>query len=133
MLEARIEDGENRGILFVVQQGAGDAAKAVESRFGLAAVAAAIIQYCAKSYVPLPRNSTKSIAIVPEGFQLTLRCRSEVKELHGSVSASWHTRSATLTREASGRGESAVNCAGDASLFDPTYSEPDDLSPASAA
>jgi hypothetical protein len=132
LLEARIEDGENRGMLLVVMQGAGDAAKAVESRFGLAAVAAAIIQYCAKSYVPLPRNSTKSIAIVPEGFQLTLRSRNEVKELHSSVSATWHARSGTPTREVSARGESLVNCAGDAALFDPSHSESEDPS-ASAA
>lgn len=133
LLEARIEDGENRGILLVVLQGVGDAAKTVESRFGLAAVAAAIIQYCAKSYVPLPRNSTKGIAIVPEGFQLTLRTRNEVKELHSSVSATWQASSGTLTRAESVRGDPMVNCAGDAALFDPTHDESDDLSPASAA
>jgi hypothetical protein len=133
LLEARIENGESRGILLVVLQGEGDAATAVESRFGLAAVAAAIIQYCAKSHVPLPRNSTKGITIVPEGFQLTLRTDNQVKELHSSISATWHKNSGTLTREVSVRGQPLVNCAGDAALFDPTDSEPDDLSPASAA
>jgi hypothetical protein len=134
LLEARIEGGENPGLLLVVQlQGADDAAKALESRFGLAAVAAAIIQYCARAYVPLPRNSTKSITIVPEGFQLTLRSRNEVQERHSSVSATWRTESRTPSREVSDRGQSFANCAGDAALYDPTDSEPDDLSPATAA
>jgi hypothetical protein len=133
LLEARIEDGDNPGLLLVVLQGAGDDAKALESRFGLAAVAAAIIQYCAKAYVPLPRDATKGITIVPEGFLLTLRSQKEVQELHSSVSAAWRTESGARTREVSDRGQTFVNSAGDAALCDPTHGEPDELSPATAA
>jgi hypothetical protein len=128
--QVRVEDGDDPAVVLRVQHGTGEAA---ESRFALAAVAAAIIQYFAKSDVPLPRKSTKSITIVPDGLELTLRSRIEVPERHCSISATWHPQPETSSRKAPEVDRPGVNSAGDAALYDPTYHESEDQSSSNAA
>jgi hypothetical protein len=59
-----------------------DARTTSEKKWPLPAVAAALIHYCALSQIPLPRNSTKSIEVVPEGFRLMLGTRTEMNSFH---------------------------------------------------
>jgi len=45
-----------------------------------------VIHYCWKTRVPLPRNWSKSIEIVPEGFALALQGTVEIQRRHGGFS-----------------------------------------------
>lgn len=60
-----------------------DSDKVIERRYSLAMIAAAIVNYCVTVRVPLPRNSTKSIQVLPDGVALVLentlilQCRHE--------------------------------------------------------
>jgi len=84
--DARIETGENPGLVLEARQ-----AEALQSErrvYPLAAIAAAMIHYCWMNKVPLPRNSTKSIDIVPEGFALSLQGIVEIQRRHDGFSTS---------------------------------------------
>jgi hypothetical protein len=116
LMEARVETGTASGLTLVVIQGSGSAAAAVQKHYTLPAVAAAVIHYCFRARIPLPRQATKSIEIVPEGFQLTIQCTTEVLRLHGEVPQ-------VSQVEVSGRagdGAEPVAATGDAALDDPT-------------
>jgi len=60
-----------------------DSGKVIERRYALPMIAAAIVNYCLTVRVPLPRNSTKSIEVLPDGVALVLentvmlQCRHE--------------------------------------------------------
>ncbi|HYB65607.1 MAG TPA: hypothetical protein VEC59_10150 [Steroidobacteraceae bacterium] len=82
--DARIEAGENPGL--VLEALHPDALSAEQRRYSLPAIAAAVIHYCWKTKVPLPRNWTKSIEIVPEGFALALQGTVEIQRRHGGFS-----------------------------------------------
>ena len=82
--EARIETGEDPGLLLELLHS--DSVEAEQRRYSLPAVAAAVIHYCWKSRIPMPRNASKSIEIVPEGFALVLQATLEVPRRHGAVS-----------------------------------------------
>lgn len=84
--DARIEEGENPGLILEVLQP--DAISADARRYPLAAIAAAVIHYCWKTRVPLPRNWSKSIEIVPEGFALALQGTTEILRRHGGFATS---------------------------------------------
>jgi len=83
LTEVRLETGDDPGLLLVLTPGSGK--PAVEKRYTLAAIAAAAIHYCFRARIPLPRQGTKSIEIVPEGFQLTIQTQTEILRLHGPV------------------------------------------------
>ncbi|HUO18786.1 MAG TPA: hypothetical protein VMU44_03375 [Steroidobacteraceae bacterium] len=83
LVDARIEEGENAGLILELLQP--DAISADARRYPLAAIAAAIIHYCWKTRVPLPRNWQKSIEIVPEGFALALQGTVEIQRRHGGI------------------------------------------------
>ncbi len=82
--DARIEAGENPGLVLAVLHP--DAVTAEQRRYSLPAIAAAVIHYCWKTKIPLPRNWTKSIEIVPEGFALALQGTVEIQRRHGAFS-----------------------------------------------
>ena len=82
--DARIEAGENPALILETLHK--DALSAERHRYSLPAIAAAVIHYCWKSKVPLPRNWTKTIEIVPEGFALSLQGTVKVQRRHGAVS-----------------------------------------------
>lgn len=86
IVDARIEEGENAGLILELLQP--DAVAADARRYPLAAIAAAIIHYCWKTRVPLPRNWQKSIEIVPEGFALALQGTVEIQRRHGGFATS---------------------------------------------
>ena len=82
--DARIETGEDPGLLLEVLHA--DSMEAEQHRYSLPQVAAAVTHYCWKSRIPMPRDVTKSIEIVPEGFALALQGTIEVPRRHGAVS-----------------------------------------------
>jgi hypothetical protein len=86
LMDARIEEGENPGLILEVLQP--DAISPDARRYPLAAIAAAVIHYCWKTRVPLPRNWSKSIEIVPEGFALALQGTVEIQRRHGGFATS---------------------------------------------
>ena len=118
LMEARVETGAQPGLTLVVMQGSGSAAAAVQKHYTLPAVAAAVIHYCFRARIPLPRQATKSMEVVPEGFQLTIQTR------HRSAAPAW--RGAAGVAGGSGGPAAtpdAVVATGDAALDDPTNPE----------
>jgi len=78
--DARIEAGENPALVLQLTQA--DALSGEARRYSLPAIAAAVIHYCSKVRIPLPRQWAKSIEIVPEGFALTLQAAVEIQRRH---------------------------------------------------
>lgn len=83
ILEALVESEPDPGLLLAVRlQGS----EAVERRkFALPMIAAAIINYCWQSRIPLPRQGTKTLAVVPEGFAFTIETTLQVPRRHGAL------------------------------------------------
>jgi hypothetical protein len=124
LMEARVETGAQAGLMLVVMQGSGSAAAAVQKHYTLPAVAAAVIHYCFRARIPLPRQGTKSMEVVPEGFQLTIQTVTEVLRLHGEVPQ-------VSQVDVGGPSADPIVVAGDAALDDPT--SPDEAAASAAA
>jgi hypothetical protein len=129
LMEARVETGTEPGLTLVVMQGAGSTQAATQKHYTLPAVAAAVIHYCFRARIPLPRQATKSIEINSEGVQLTIQCVTEVLRLHGEVQ---QVSQVELGAAASAGGE-PVAATGDAALDDPTSATPEPEAAAPAA
>lgn len=114
--DARIEEGESPGLILEVLQP--DALAADARRYPLAAVAAAVIHYCWKTRVPLPRNWSKSIEIVPEGFALALQGTTEIQRRHGGFASS-----AQQAAEESGEAPAGSSAAEAAAAAEPAAAE----------
>lgn len=82
--EARIQTGASPGLVLQALQA--EAVTPEERLYPLAAIAAAVIHYCWRNKVPLPRNWSKSIDIVPEGFALSLQGTVEIQRRHDGFS-----------------------------------------------
>ena len=115
LMEVRVETGDAPGLTLVVMQGSGGSAAAIQKHYTLPAVAAAAIHYCFRARVPLPRQGTKSIEVVPEGFQLTISTNTEVLRLHGDVPEATQVEVGAVPTA----GE-PIAATGDAALDDPT-------------
>lgn len=63
-------------------------------KFPLPAIAAAIINWCRQSRIPLPRQGKKTLEIVPEGFAFTVETIAQVPRWHQAVPAGMVRRSA---------------------------------------
>jgi hypothetical protein len=83
IIEAQVESEPEPGlVLWVRSPGSG----AVESRkLALPMIAAAIINYCWQSRIPLPRQGTKTLEIVPEGFAFTIETTLQVPRRHDAL------------------------------------------------
>ena len=55
------------------------------SLYPLSAVAAALLRYCIKSRIPVPRRAEKSIEVVADGFVLTLQISNDLVRMHGAL------------------------------------------------
>lgn len=120
LTQVRVETGEQPGLSLILMQGAGSPAAATQKRYTLAAIAAAAIHYCYRARIPLPRHATKSIEMVPEGFQLTIQTTTELPCLHDAMPL---VSPVELTEDATGTsdmGQEPVEATGDAALDDPT-------------
>jgi hypothetical protein len=126
VMEVRVESGSAAGLTLVVMQGSGGSAAAIQKHYTLPAVAAAAIHYCFRVRIPLPRQGTKSIEVVADGFQLTINTITEVLRLHGDV-----PEALQVAVGAAPEGEPIV-ATGDAALDDPTSPEPEVAAPAAA-
>jgi hypothetical protein len=126
VMEVRVESGSAAGLTLVVMQGSGGSAAAIQKHYTLPAVAAAAIHYCFRVRIPLPRQGTKSIEVVADGFQLTINTITEVLRLHGDV-----PEASQVAVGAAPEGEPIV-ATGDAALDDPTSPEPEVAAPAAA-
>jgi hypothetical protein len=126
LMEVRVETGAAPGLTLVVMQGSGGSAAAIQKHYTLPAVAAAAIHYCFRVRIPLPRQGTKSIEVVADGFQLTINTTTEVLRLHGDVPEVTQVQ----VGAAPAAGEPIV-ATGDAALDDPTSPEPE-AAPAAA-
>jgi hypothetical protein len=125
LMEARVETGTAPGLTLVVIQGSGSAAAAVQKHYTLPAVAAAVIHYCFRARIPLPRHATKSIEVVAEGFQLTIQTTTEVLRLHSELPQ--------VSQVAVGGGQAdPIVATGDAALDDPTNPEVETAVPTAA-
>jgi hypothetical protein len=101
LTEARIEPGADGGLVLAVRRSGLDSLD--EHRYSLSAIAAAVIHYCWKTRIPLPRQGAKSMEIVPEGFALTIQSSTEVLRRHGPLPASAAGRAAPAPRVAQTR------------------------------
>ncbi len=77
------EDGKTCVVLSVHRQ---DGGQVSERRYSLPVVAAAIVNYCVTMRVPLPRNSTKSIQVLPDGVALMLENTVMLQSRHEELS-----------------------------------------------
>jgi hypothetical protein len=127
LMEVRVETGNAPGLTLVVMQGSGGSAAAIQKHYTLPAVAAAAIHYCFRARVPLPRQGTKSIEVVPDGFQLTISTTTEVLRLHGDVPEATQVE----VGAAPAAGEPIV-ATGDAALDDPTSPAVEEVATAAA-
>ncbi|HEY6455420.1 MAG TPA: hypothetical protein VIY90_09100 [Steroidobacteraceae bacterium] len=127
LMEVRVETGSAPGLTLVVMQGSGGSAAAIQKHYTLPAVAAAAIHYCFRVRIPLPRQGTKSIEVVADGFQLTINTTTEVLRLHGDVPEVSQVQVGAAPAE----GEPIV-ATGDAALDDPTSPEPEEAATAAA-
>ncbi len=80
--EARIETGSEPGLVLCVQRS--EAVEPEIRKYSLPAVTAAIVHLCVKARIPLPRWQ-KRIAIVSEGFELTLEGTVEISRYHSPL------------------------------------------------
>ncbi len=71
---------ESNGIVLSLKRSGQDAS--IERTYSLAIIAAAIIHYCAKMRVPIPRNASKSVAITPSGVTMTLEGTLFLQQQH---------------------------------------------------
>jgi hypothetical protein len=83
LVDAHIESASDPGLVIeVIRPGGIDSEK---RKYTLPAIAAAFINYCWKSRIPLPRQAKKRIDIVPEGFALTIEGTFDVVRRHGAL------------------------------------------------
>lgn len=73
----------SRGIVLSLKQSGRDAT--IEKTYSLAIIAAAIINYCAKMHVPIPRNASKSVAITSSGVAMTLEGTLFLQRQHNGL------------------------------------------------
>src|SRR5665213_422966 len=125
VMEVRVESGSAAGLTLVVMQGSGGSAAAIQKHYTLPAVAAAAIHYCFRVRIPLPRQGTKSIEVVADGFQLTINTITEVLRLHGDV-----PEVSQVEVGAVGATAEPIVATGDAALDDPTTAATEDAATA---
>jgi hypothetical protein len=63
-----------------------ESGKVIERRYSLPMIAAAIVNYCLTVRVPMPRNSTKSIEVLPDGVVLVLENTVMLQSRHEELS-----------------------------------------------
>ncbi|MGA7537695.1 MAG: hypothetical protein WBW93_02890, partial [Steroidobacteraceae bacterium] len=63
-----------------------ESGEVIERRYSLPMIAAAIVNYCLTVRVPMPRNSTKSIEVLPDGVVLVLENTVMLQSRHEELS-----------------------------------------------
>lgn len=83
IVEAQIEAEPQPGLSIVVQRRGTDSVE--RRKFELAILAAALIRYCWKCRIPLPRHGSKRIEVEPDGFLFTIEGTLELVRRHGGL------------------------------------------------
>lgn len=78
------QESDAAGVVLSIRQEGRD--EIVERRYATAMIAAAIVNYCVTMRVPIPRNSTKSIQVLPEGIALVLASTVILQSRHAEPS-----------------------------------------------
>ncbi|MGH8298775.1 MAG: hypothetical protein ACRES6_05760 [Steroidobacteraceae bacterium] len=63
-----------------------DSGEVIERKYSLQMIAAAIVNYCVTSRVPMPRQSSKSIQVLPDGVALLLENTVILQSRHEELS-----------------------------------------------
>ena len=95
---------------------------AIERTYSLAIVAAAIIHYCAKMRVPVPKNASKSVSVTQDGITMVLEGPMFLQRQHDALPD--RMGAGQQVKESSQAGEQAAVQAGQA-----PSPVPSDLSP----
>ncbi|HEY6514547.1 MAG TPA: hypothetical protein VIY50_00270 [Steroidobacteraceae bacterium] len=69
---ASIDNSSADGACVVLSVHRPEGGTVTERRYSLSMIAAAIVNYCVTVRVPMPRNSTKTIQVLPDGVALLL-------------------------------------------------------------
>jgi hypothetical protein len=89
LVEVVVIDGEDESARSVVlSMRVPGQAESTQRKYPLPVIAAAIVNYCLKMRVPMPRNSTKTIQILPEGIALQLENTLILDRRHAEPPAS---------------------------------------------
>ena len=78
---------ESSGVVISVKRPGQDVP--IDRTYSLAIVAAAIIHYCAKMRVPIPRNAAKSVTITPGGVAMILEGTLFLQRQHQELPAGY--------------------------------------------
>ena len=112
ILNATIEPEPDPGVLLLVRL---RGSQTIERRiFALPAIAAAVLNYCRQSRIPLPLNGTKTLEMTPEGFVLSIRTTLSVPRWHNGCEAAdrkpnlWGNRAAARSVPVPGTSLTAV-------------------------
>lgn len=82
LLAANVERGDEDGLVLSVRF---PDDQVEHRRFTLPVIAAAIINYCYQSRIPLPRQGAKKLEIVPEGFAFTVESALQLPRRHSPL------------------------------------------------
>lgn len=83
IVEARVETDPEPGLNVVVRRRGTDETE--QRMFTLPVLAAALIRYCWKCRIPLPRHGSKSIEAATDGFVFTIEGTVEVVRRHAAL------------------------------------------------
>src|SRR6185437_4138641 len=83
---ASIDNSNDNAAAVVLSIHRSEGGAVVERRYSLSMVAAAIVNYCVTMRVPMPRNSTKSIQVLPDGVILLLENTVMLHSRHEELS-----------------------------------------------
>jgi len=85
LLGAQLESGDEPGLTLSVRlAGPGEVQ---HRKFTLPEIAAAIINYCWRCRIPLPRHGTKTLEVVSGGFTFTIETANQLPRRHGALPA----------------------------------------------
>jgi hypothetical protein len=97
ILDARIEQDPSPCLVLIVRSRRSESIS--DHTFNLAALAAAIINYCRLAKIPLPRNAKKTLEIVPEGIAFCVETTINLPRWYSGLSGQRRSAKA-ITRSA---------------------------------
>jgi hypothetical protein len=83
---ASIDNSGDDGACVVLSIHSPGGGAVTERRYSLSKIAAAIVNYCVTVRVPMPRNSTKTIQVLPDGVALMLENTVMLQSRHEELS-----------------------------------------------
>jgi hypothetical protein len=108
------------GVVISVRQSGQEAP--IERTYSLAIVAAAIIHYCAKMRVPVPKNASKSVSVAQDGITMVLEGTLFLQRQHDALPEEMAARRQPTeeSRRADARASEQSEAAASGALADPS-------------